>query len=292
MGVREWGIDGAIGRRLAAGPATREELIADGVPPDAIDRRIKRGHVAVIWPGVYRLAGSPLNHHDRHVAATLACGPRSVLSSFNTAVEWAIVQSPREDSPIHVIVPKTGHRRPRGITTHRADLTRQEVRRKGRLLLTGPARTLQDLAAGHPDLLERAINEAFALNLLKPDELEAVSGRRGARHLRRTLDARADGFDRSKAERILLRLILRAGFPRPERNVQLGRYQADFLWSEPRLVVEIDGYAGHSGPQAFARDRRKDRELTIQGYTVIRFTWPDLRDRPERVIADLARLLG
>lgn len=37
------------------------------------------------------------------------------------------------------------------------------------------------------------------------------------------------------------------------------------------MVVECDGYAHHFSPAAFAADRRRDRELQLQGYTVLRF---------------------
>jgi very-short-patch-repair endonuclease len=44
----------------------------------------------------------------------------------------------------------------------------------------------------------------------------------------------------------------------------------DLLWSERRLVVEIDGYAHHSSRLAFERDRQRDWELLVSGYRVFR----------------------
>jgi very-short-patch-repair endonuclease len=85
--------------------------------------------------------------------------------------------------------------------------------------------------------------------------------------LRGTLDARAAGFDRSKAERMLMRLILRAGLPTPERNARIGRWEADFLWRDQRLIVETDGYAGHAGPEAFHRDRRRTESSSSPAMT-------------------------
>lgn len=286
--VREWHIDGALVRQATRGPFTRQALLDDGVSPDAVDRRVKTGHLTVLYPGVYAIAGAPLTRHAHHLAATLACGPRAVLSSVNAAVGWAVIRS--ADTELHVTVPASSRRGPRGIAVHRADLARHEVRRKDGLLVTSPVRTLLDLAATHPHLLERAINEAYALRLVRPGELEPIRGRRGAKALRAALTDRP-GFDRSKAERTLMRLIVRAGLPRPQTNVPIGPWEADLLWPDRRLVVETDGYASHSSRHAFESDRQKDADLQARGYRVVRFTWRQLTDHPERTVATLTALL-
>jgi very-short-patch-repair endonuclease len=51
-----------------------------------------------------------------------------------------------------------------------------------------------------------------------------------------------------------------------------GRPRVDLLWLEGRVVVEFDGYADHGVRDAFERDRHRDYELTISGYTVLRIT--------------------
>ena len=48
-----------------------------------------------------------------------------------------------------------------------------------------------------------------------------------------------------------------------------GRYRADFLADE-WLVIEIDGAAWHSSPEAQARDRARDAYFESLGYTVLR----------------------
>jgi very-short-patch-repair endonuclease len=44
----------------------------------------------------------------------------------------------------------------------------------------------------------------------------------------------------------------------------------DLHWAEGRLVIEIDGYRGHSEPWAFRADRQRDYELLASGYRVLR----------------------
>lgn len=48
------------------------------------------------------------------------------------------------------------------------------------------------------------------------------------------------------------------------------QYLVDLVWTEGRVVVEVDGYEFHSDRHAFSLDRRRDYELTVSGYLVLR----------------------
>jgi len=69
------------------------------------------------------------------------------------------------------------------------------------------------------------------------------------------------------------RLRLRAlGIPY-RAQVRISRVgHVDLLIGE-RLVLELDGEAWHSGPLAYAEDRRRDLELMRQGYIVMRLSF-------------------
>ena len=56
---------------------------------------------------------------------------------------------------------------------------------------------------------------------------------------------------------------------RLDLQVEEGRYRVDFLANE-WLVIEIDGAAYHSSPEAIARDKVRDEYFESLGYTVIR----------------------
>lgn len=56
------------------------------------------------------------------------------------------------------------------------------------------------------------------------------------------------------------------------------------------LVVELDGYEYHSDMWTFDHDRARDRELTQQGYTVVRFTANNVRSG--RIVDDVRRVLA
>ena len=59
--------------------------------------------------------------------------------------------------------------------------------------------------------------------------------------------------------------------------------EVDAYFPTHRLVVETDGWTDRHTRQAFEDDRAKDAALTAAGYTVMRFTWRQLRDDPQTV---------
>jgi very-short-patch-repair endonuclease len=142
------------------------------------------------------------------------------------------------------------------------------TRRRG-IPVTSPARTLADLRATiSPRLLRRAIRQAEVLGL--PTGREGVPDR-----------------TRSELEREFLALCRRHGLPPPEVNVRIGPIMVDFLWRHRRLIVETDGYRYHRGKAAFEDDRARDLELRTQGYDVIRLSYRQVFNEPERVVAVL-----
>jgi very-short-patch-repair endonuclease len=118
---------------------------------------------------------------------------------------------------------------------------------------------------------------------------EAQEGRRGLAPLRRVFDhLHGPTLTRSEAEERLLALVRAARLPPPELNVRVRGHEVDLLWREARLVVEVDGYAYHSGRAAFERDRLRDAELQAKGFTVMRVTWKQIVSEPEALLVRLA----
>ena len=65
---------------------------------------------------------------------------------------------------------------------------------------------------------------------------------------------------RSKAEKALLRLTRDARLPLPETNLRFGRFEADFVWREQKVIVELDSPTFHGGPGAFQRSHAATAE--------------------------------
>ena len=67
--------------------------------------------------------------------------------------------------------------------------------------------------------------------------------------------------------------------------------EADFYFPTHHLIVETDGWDTHQTKHAFEDDRAKDAALTAAGYTVMRFTWRQLRDDPHTVADRLEAIM-
>jgi very-short-patch-repair endonuclease len=66
----------------------------------------------------------------------------------------------------------------------------------------------------------------------------------------------------------------------------------DFVWPQHGLAVETDDWRGHRGRQAFEDDRARDAFLRLRGLEVLRFTWRQIENDPDSVIAVLFRYLS
>lgn len=69
--------------------------------------------------------------------------------------------------------------------------------------------------------------------------------------------------------------------------------RVDLVWRSGRLVVELDGYGDHNTRTAFVRDRHRDYELMLSGYSVLRIANDEIVSDLERSvekIRDVVRL--
>ena len=90
----------------------------------------------------------------------------------------------------------------------------------------------------------------------------------------------------------LVRLRLAARRLAVRQQAWVCGWPVDFLIGD-RLIIEVDGFAYHSSPADYERDRRKDRTLHANGYIVLRFTSRDIMERweaCEREILEFVKL--
>lgn len=261
----------AIARRQH-GVATFTQLIDAGLSPTEVRNRERRGRLHRIHRAVYAVGHRGLSNEGRWMAAVLACGPGAVLSHRAAAEHWELLSPTR--SVIDVTVPGLGGRAKRpGLRIHRSHLPRSSTTRRAGIAVTTPARTLIDLRRSlPPPIYRRAVREAEYRGL----DLAGLE---------------TDGT-RSEPESAFLRLCRRHHLPEPERNVRIGRFTVDFLWRNPRLVVEVDGWVAHRGRQAFEDDHQRDLELRVQGLRVLRFTARQIQRDPAAVTAAVRTKLG
>ena len=95
--------------------------------------------------------------------------------------------------------------------------------------------------------------------------------------------------DPTEAERVMWRLLRGRRFEgrKFRRQQVLGRYIADFVCLEARLIVEVDG--GQHADNAY--DRERDDWLKSQGFTVLRFWNGDVLRETEGVVHALEQAL-
>jgi very-short-patch-repair endonuclease len=286
----------------------RRQLLELGLTPKVIERRITSGRLHVMWRSVYAVGRPTVTLRGWWMAAALACGPDAVLSHISAAGLWGIHQrsrgrarAPKTGSEgeqilpvlIHVSVPESRICRLSGIRAHRrSDHRDLDHAVHDSIPVTSPARTLIDLATLlRPDDLEMAVNEADKLDLVDPEGLrrhvQEHPGIDGVKALRRILDRRTFALTDSELERRFLRLVRRAGLPKPDTQQRVNGLRVDFLWPEFRLIVETDGLRYHRTPSQQGKDRVRDQALVVAGFTVLRFTHAQVTFEPERVIETL-----
>ncbi|MFI7587823.1 DUF559 domain-containing protein [Spongisporangium articulatum] len=188
----------------------------------------------------------------------------------------------------------TSCRRP-DIVLHTADLTPADVFRfAGGLAVTSEGRTAVDcLALLPPDAGLALWAWVSTRRILDRGRLSAAArsrlGRPGTPNLLWILRVTAGGAV-SVAERRLHDLLRKAGVTGWSANAPVlvdGRIVAvaDVLFGGAGLVVEVDGLTAHRTPGQLTADRRRQNILIAAGYRVLRYTWVDLRDRPDQVVA-------
>jgi very-short-patch-repair endonuclease len=273
--------------------------MALGFTERAVHNRVDRGGLQPLYRGVYAAGHRALTVHGRWLAAVLACGPDAVLSHRSAAALWDL--RPTTRPIIDVTAPRTRHRRP-GIDLHHARCLEPQQRTEHRRIpTTTVARTLVDLAGVLDNRgIERAWQRAEMLDILDVAAVRGVlgtgHGRRGAGRLKALLlDDAVEVITRSELEERFIALCRAASLPLPEVNTRIDAngttYEVDFLWRDRRLVAETDGWGPHRTRAAFESDRRRDADLLIAGFRVVRFTWRQITREPVAVATTLRSVL-
>ena len=68
-------------------------------------------------------------------------------------------------------------------------------------------------------------------------------------------------------------------------------YQLDAAIPELGIAIEADGEIWHNNPEKIARDKRRDIELSANGWTVLRFTDKELKEHSQDVISVISQAI-
>jgi very-short-patch-repair endonuclease/predicted transcriptional regulator of viral defense system len=275
------------------GIVTRAQLVDAGVPGDGVRWRVERGSLHRLHRGVYRV-GPTEGRCTREMAAVLACAPGATLGHRSATAAWAMLH-PAASAPVDVVT--HAWRRPQhGIRIRRArSLLDDEVTVLDGVPITTPARTILDLASsGRAREVVRAVDEGIALRRFTLEELKTLVARHprqpGAAALRTLIDHGASSWIRSPAEKRFRALLRRAGvLGQVQFNATVLGCEVDVWWPDHGLAIEVDGFAFHSSPKSFQDDRRRDAALIAAGLRVMRVTWQDITQQPDRLLLDIGR---
>jgi hypothetical protein len=286
--------------RRQHGIVARTQLLGLGMDTDAIKRRVRGGRLHPIHAGVYAVGHTAITRHGRWMAAVLASGDGAVLSHRSATALWGIWGS--GSGVTHVILPRKT-RSNRSISRHFGNLPGDEVMVRCGIPVTSAARAVLDLAGEKGEAsAEAALREMEYLRIYGAISLPVLLDRyprhRGTPIVRVCLERLRDdpsGRIRSPLEEVFLPFLDAHAIPRPRLNVWITageqRYQVDCLWTDARLVGELDGFKSHGTKRAFRKDRKRDRRLGAIGYWVVRITEDQLLEEPIDLAVDLRALL-
>ncbi|MFV0426754.1 MAG: DUF559 domain-containing protein [Beutenbergiaceae bacterium] len=258
-----------------------------------LSRARAAGDVVAVLPGVSLPAKAAADPRWRAIAVTrwdpdaVVCGELAAQLTF-----WPELRV----STVTLAAQRTRARSPVGLAFNRRHVPAEWIINSGPLRLTHPALTTLDLVeARGGEAIDRLLRSRTARLQDLWQALDATRHRVGNRARRRLLlDSRSEPW--SAAERLAHRLLREAGLAGWFTNHRVkvptwdrlasGVYYLDIAFPGPRLAIEIDGRAFH-GDERFESDRERQNALVLAGWTVLRFTYAMLVERPEDVVRQI-----
>lgn len=202
---------------------------------------------------------------------------------------WVPVDAPAE------LVRARLDKSPRGIVIRKDTLADDEVEWIAGIDCTTVQRTAFDLGR-RLDGEEPVIRIDALLNAtgVPVHEISALAQRhQGARNIRqlRGVLQLVDGGAESPQETRVRLLLVKAGLPRPETQIRLGKRRVDMGWREYQVGVEYDGEQHWTNPREHAGDIGRLEYLAGLGWTIVRVSAWHLRKDPDGIVKRAAEAL-
>jgi len=254
---------------------------------------VRRGHVSrnelardykAIYRDVYIRRDIELTAQLRARAAWLSTGA-TLCGTSAAAVHGTKWLNPNK--PAEIV---RGNRRTQGaIVAHTWKLDSDEVCRVSGVDATTAARTAFDIGRCVPAVHAVPILDALMhATALRPATVQTVAdrhpGARGIAQLRSMLDV-VDGGAESPQESKLRMLIVGAGLPRPETQIEFHdlRVRVDMGWRQWKVAVEYDGIQHWTEGRQRSWDIERIALLEDAGWSVIRVS-AQMMSRPDLIV--------
>lgn len=270
------------------GVYTRAELLSSGLTRNMIEYRTKKGALHRVLPSVYSVDEPTYLTRCR---AVIVWKSAAVLSHRTAAWLWGLL--PDEPPVVEATVPKSAQvRSPNRLVLHRRPDVGPADHLYG-LPVVSAEQTCIDVATLLPGAdLERSLDGALSGKVTSRAlrrRSEEAAGMHGVTEIRRQLRT-ACPFTASEPERMVARGLTARGFFM-EINAPVGPYFGDLVDYRARVIVEIDGREFHSDPHAFTNDRRRQNELVLGGWLVLRYSAATVNGRLDQVVDEIMRVV-
>ncbi|OBF26827.1 hypothetical protein [Mycobacterium sp. ACS4331] len=256
---------------------------------------VASGLFVPVWTGVY--ARGEVDNHIRLAGLDLRAGEPVPICLGTASAAYGF--DTEETRDLHVLTP-LGHqlRSSDGLVVHRregAPLATVDGR-----LATAPAWTAIEVARSlrRPRALatlDAALRSSTCdrADLLRAAQLQA--GRRRIVNVRKLLEL-ASPLAESAMESESRLIMHDRGLPAPVLQYEIvdfhgNLWRLDFAWPAQKVAVEYDGFAWHSNPEAFRRDRRKRAALEEMKWTLVSLVDVDVRRTPDATVHRIAAAL-
>ncbi|GFG54305.1 hypothetical protein CQY20_20210 [Mycolicibacterium agri] len=274
------------------GVITLEQARCIGLSSDAVKRRVQSGHWRRCAKGVYFVDDRPFDDAARIRSSVWGYGSQAAASGL--AAAWWHGLTKYAPDLVEVTVPRNSHGRCHpGCRVRRRDLQQADIVQRNGLRVTALPLTIVEASVrqrGGAKIMDSALQQRVDLRSLWNAHLRN-KGRYGSPAARILLQAADDGA-RSVAERLLIAILKSARITGWKANHRVGGYRVDVGFPDAKIALEADGFAYHSGPEEFQIDRKRQNALMLMGWQVLRFTWLDLTEYPDRVIAEIKRAIS
>lgn len=258
-----------------------------GLTAGQVRHRVESGRWVRLQRGLFADAQRERTDRARLFEACLGAGPDATVHGAAAAWWHGLL----EDAPavVRVTVPR-GRRSgtPLAVVRRRALSHRDRVELRGLWVTDTPLTVLEtavELGAGGGAFLDRALQRRVRYAVVHRAHCRTL-GRHGSPAAAALLTAASDRAG-SQAERILLRLLHRAGVSGWRLHLWALGYELDVAFLAERIAIEVDGWAWHVNHDRFQHDRQRQNALTNHGWVVLRFTWHDLTVRADAVVGEI-----
>lgn len=161
-----------------AGYFTSKQAAEAGYSRQRLYDLSNRGQFIRVQHGIYRLVRFPASRFEDLHIASLRTGPDSVVSHESALAVYDL--SDVLPTKTHIIIPRTGSRRRKGIQLHTHRLEEDEVTRREGLRITSVERTIADVIVWGISFqhARQAIQEALQRGLTTSQKLSIYAERR------------------------------------------------------------------------------------------------------------------